>query len=183
MSKRALVFGVTGQGGAYLSHLLLKKGYKVQGLSGDVEVATLSRMEQLGVIGKFQLYSANLNDVTQGHGLLHGEATMLFAYAGYQGSVKRPESTCVKWYLAMCPVQRRALKKNLPWGSLLDKAAQFKASVRAKVVHLFRVIKCQFGFIKVRYKGLAKNAAKLVTLFALSNLWMGGKRMNQGALA
>jgi len=66
---------------------------------------------------------------------------------------------------------------------LLDKAAQFKASVRAKVVHLFRVIKCQFGFIKVRYKGLATNAAKLVTLFALSNLWMGGKRMNQGALA
>ena len=65
MSKRALVFGVTGQGGAYLSHLLLKKGYKVQGLSGDVEVATLSRLEQLGVIGKFQLYWANLNEVTQ----------------------------------------------------------------------------------------------------------------------
>jgi IS5 family transposase len=47
-----------------------------------------------------------------------------------------------------------------------------KDSVRAKVEHPFRVIKCQFGFTKVRYKGLAKNTAQLVTLFALSNLWM-----------
>lgn len=62
MAKRALVFGVTGQDGAYLSHLLLKKGYEVHGTSRDVEVATLSRLEQLGVIGKIQLHSANLTD-------------------------------------------------------------------------------------------------------------------------
>lgn len=177
MSKRALVFGVTGQGGAYLSHLLLKKGYKVQGLSGDVEVATLSRLEQLGVIGKFQLYSANLNDVMQGYGLLHGEATILFAYAGYQGSVKRPEATGVNWHVAMRPGKRRALNKNSPWGSLLDKAEQLKASIRAKVEHPFRVIKCQFGFTKVRYKGLAKNTAQLMTLFALSNVWMARRHL------
>jgi IS5 family transposase len=53
--------------------------------------------------------------------------------------------------------------------------------VRAKVEHPFRVIKCQFGFTKVRYKGLAKNTAQLVTLFALSNLWMARKRIIQGA--
>ena len=44
--------------------------------------------------------------------------------------------------------------------------------VRAKVEHSFRVIKRQSGFIKVRYKGVKKNAAQLMTLFALSNLWM-----------
>ena len=38
--------------------------------------------------------------------------------------------------------------------------------------HPFRVIKRQFGFVKVRYRGLKKNTAQLVTLFALSNLWM-----------
>lgn len=48
----------------------------------------------------------------------------------------------------------------------------FKASVRAKVEHPFRVIKRQFGYTKVRYHGLAKNAAQVLTLFALSNLWM-----------
>jgi transposase, IS5 family len=121
--------------------------------------------------------AANVNDVTQGHGLLHGEETVVFADAGYQGSVKRPEATGVNWHVAMRPGKRRALNKNLPWGSLLDKAEQLKASVRAKVEHPFRVIKCQFGFTKVRYKGLAKNTAQLITLFALSNVWMARRHL------
>ena len=49
--------------------------------------------------------------------------------------------------------------------------------MRAKVEHPFRVIKCQFGFTKVRYKGLAKNTAQLITLFALSNLWMARRQL------
>jgi len=44
-------------------------------------------------------------------------------------------------------------------------------------VHQFRVIKRQFGFVKVRYKGLAKNAAQIATLFALSNVWMARQRL------
>ena len=121
--------------------------------------------------------AANVNDVTQGHGLLHGEEVVVFADAGYQGSVKRPEATGVNWHVAMRPGKRRALNKNSPWGSLLDKAEQLKASVRAKVEHPFRVIKCQFGFTKVRYKGLAKNTAQLMTLFALSNVWMARRHL------
>ncbi len=121
--------------------------------------------------------AANVNDVTQGHGLLHGEETAVFADAGYQGAAKRPEATGVDWHVAMRPGKRRALDKNSPWGSLLDQAEQLKASVRAKVEHPFRVIKCQFGFTKVRYKGLAKNTAQLVTLFALSNLWMARRHL------
>ena len=54
-----------------------------------------------------------------------------------------------------------------------------KASLRAKVEHPFRVIKRQFGFTKVRYRGLAKNAAQVLTLFALSNLWMARRRLLQ----
>jgi IS5 family transposase len=45
------------------------------------------------------------------------------------------------------------------------------------VEHPFRVIKRQFGFTKVRYRGLAKNTAQIVTLFALSNLWMARKKL------
>ena len=56
--------------------------------------------------------------------------------------------------------------------ALLDQAEKLKASIRAKVEHPFRVIKRQFGFVKVRYRGLKKNTAQIVTLFALSNLWM-----------
>ena len=46
-----------------------------------------------------------------------------------------------------------------------------KASIRAKVEHPFRIIKCQFGFIKVRYKGLMKNDSQLAMLFTLANLF------------
>jgi IS5 family transposase len=116
--------------------------------------------------------AANVNDVTQGHALLHGQESVVFADAGYRGAAKREEATGVDWQVAMRPGKRRALDKNSPWGKLLDKAEQLKASLRAKVEHPFRVIKCQFGFTKVRYKGLAKNTAQLMTLFALSNLWM-----------
>ena len=55
----------------------------------------------------------------------------------------------------------------------------FKASVRAKVEHPFRVVKRQFGYVKVRYRGLAKNAAQVPTLFALSKLWMARRRLLQ----
>ena len=121
--------------------------------------------------------AANVNDVTQGHGLLHGAETVVFADAGYQGADKRLEATGVAWQVAMSPGKRRALDKQTSMGKLLDKAEQLKASVRAKVEHPFRVIKCQFGFTKVRYKGLAKNTAQLITLFALSNLWMARRQL------
>ena len=60
---------------------------------------------------------------------------------------------------------------------MIDKFEKNKAGIRAKVEHPFRVIKRQFGFVKVRYRGLAKNAAPLKTLFALSNLWMARKQL------
>jgi IS5 family transposase len=94
--------------------------------------------------------AAHVNDVTQGHGLLHGEETVVFADAGYQGSVKRPEATGVNWHVAMRPGKRRALNKNSPWGRLLDKAEQLKASVRAKVEHPFLIIKRDFGLTEMR---------------------------------
>ena len=102
--------------------------------------------------------------------MLHGRETVVFADAGYQGAVMRPEATAVDWHVAMRPSKRWAINKNSPRGNLLDKAEQFKVSIRAKVGHSFPVMKYQFGFTKVRYKGLAKNAAQLVTLFALSNV-------------
>jgi IS5 family transposase len=47
-----------------------------------------------------------------------------------------------------------------------------KAQIRAKGEHAFRVVKRQFGYTKVRYRGLWKNKAQLRTLFAFANLWM-----------
>ena len=51
------------------------------------------------------------------------------------------------------------------------------AKVRARVEHPFRIIKRQFGHVKTRYRGLAKNRANLFTLFALSNLFLVRRRL------
>jgi len=59
----------------------------------------------------------------------------------------------------------------------VEKAEKRRASIRAKVEHPFRVIKRQFGLAKVRFRGLAKNTAHIVTLFALSNLWMARRKL------
>jgi transposase, IS5 family len=118
--------------------------------------------------------SANVNDVTQAHALVHGEETDVFSDAGYQGVSKREETQDIEvnWHVAMRPGKRKALDKSTPMGAILDQLEQAKARIRAKVEHPFRVIKRQFGHVKVRYRGLAKNTAQLHTLFALSNLWM-----------
>lgn len=66
---------------------------------------------------------------------------------GHQGVEKRPDvQKGVIWHIAM--------------------------RIRAKVEHPLRVLKRQFGYTKVRYRGLKKNTLQLKTLFALSNLWM-----------
>ncbi len=122
--------------------------------------------------------AANVNDVTQGHALLHGQEQVVFADAGYQGAPKRDEATGVDWHIAMRPGKRKQ-QRHTPWGALSEQAEKLKASVRAKVEHPFRVIKRQFGHSKVRYRGLVKNTAQLMTLFALSNIWMVRKMLLQ----
>ena len=76
--------------------------------------------------------AANVNDVTQGHALLHGEETIVFADAGYQGTSKRPGATGVEWHVAMLPGKRK-LQKHTRWGALTPQAEKLKASIRPKV--------------------------------------------------
>ena len=98
----------------------------------------------------------------------------MYGDAGYQGADKRPDTKAShKWHVAMRPGKRKKLDKdNNPIDALIDQVEKIKASIRAKVEHPFRVIKRQFGFTKVRYRGLKKNTLQIKMLFALSNLWM-----------
>lgn len=121
--------------------------------------------------------AANVSDVTQVDELLHGEEEMVFGDAGYQGVEKRDEhqSRDVQWFIAMRPSKIAKMKRQ--FAKVQIKFEHMKASLRAKVEHPFRVIKRQFGYTKVRYRGLAKNTAQLKTLFALSNLWMARRHL------
>jgi len=68
--KRALIVGVSGQDGAYLSKLLLDKGYEVHGTSRDAELQRFTRLEQLGVRDRVQTHSTSLRDFREALQLL-----------------------------------------------------------------------------------------------------------------
>jgi IS5 family transposase len=52
-----------------------------------------------------------------------------------------------------------------------------KSKVRSKVEHVFAVIKLKFGYVKVRYRGIQKNATQVFTLCALTNLFRSRRRL------
>jgi IS5 family transposase len=131
-----------------------------------------------GLVHTVRGTAGSVNDVIEANSLLHGEETQAWGDAGYQGAAKRPDARGgVRWNIAMRPGKRRALDKGTVMGALIDKVEKLKAGIRAKVEHSFRVVKRQFGHVKVRYRGLQKNTAQLHTLFALSNLWMVRRRL------
>jgi IS5 family transposase len=130
-----------------------------------------------GLVHTVVCTSANVNDLNVAGQLLHGDEDTAFGDAGYQGVHKRPEAEGPNWHVAMRAGKRRRLNPFIESQYLAEQAEKLKASVRAKVEHPFRVLKRQFGLTKVRYRGLAKNTAQIVTLFALSNLWMARRSL------
>ncbi|MDQ2735540.1 MAG: IS5 family transposase [Pseudomonadota bacterium] len=132
---------------------------------------------QSGLVHTVAGTAANVNDLNMAGALLHGDEEVAFGDAGYQGVHKRPEASGPTWHVAMRPGRRKKLNPFLEPDFVAERVEKMKASIRAKVEHPFRVIKRQFGLTKVRYRGLAKNTAQLVTLFALSNLWMARRKL------
>ncbi|MCQ2031835.1 IS5 family transposase [Pseudomonas zhaodongensis] len=136
-----------------------------------------------GLVHHVHVTAANVADVTQVDKLLHGEENMVAADAGYTGVEKRSEheGRQVIWQIAA----RRSTYEKYGKRSVLYKALRrierAKAQTRSKVEHPFRVLKRQFGYTKVRFRGLVKNAAQMVTLFALSNLWMARRHLLSSA--
>lgn len=74
------------------------------------------------------------------------------------------------WSIAARPSTYKKHDKKSLIAQVCHKIEYAKVQVRAKVEYPFRLIKRQFGFTKVRYRGLMKNTAQQTTLFALSNL-------------
>ena len=123
---------------------------------------------QTGVVHSVSTTPANVHDVTETPRLLHGGETQVWCDAGYQGVHKRPENRDleVEWQVSMRPGKRRKLEP----GSNEAVMEKRKASVRAKVEHPFLYIKRHFGYAKTRYRGLAKNTLRLMTLLGFANL-------------
>lgn len=117
--------------------------------------------------------SANIADISEISELLREEDEVVFGDAGYTSdSYKRgARSLGMSWKVN----DKRKPKKNL--SATQKKRNRKNSSIRARVEHCFRVLKCQFGYKKVRYKGLNKNRVQVFALLGLANLYMLRKQL------
>ena len=126
-----------------------------------------------GVVHSVCTSAANVADMHMLPDLLHGEETKVWGDGGYQGQTKAIKEAAPKAQDMTC---RRTKFKNY-----VDEEARrkntTKSRVRAKVEHVFRILKRVFGFDKVRYRGIAKNHHRLCANFALINLYLHRKRL------
>jgi len=101
-----------------------------------------------------------VHDLTPAADLLHGEETVVYADAGYQGIEMRSEmqGRVIGFRVAMRPGKRRVLP-DTPEGRLDDLVETAKAYIRAKEERPFRVIKQPFGFRKIRLRGACSRTA------------------------
>lgn len=121
-----------------------------------------------GLIHSMKTTAANVHDIVMGKVLLHGKESHVIGDAGYLGMEKREEhkGRKVTWLIGQRPGKRR----QLPVSSPEYQTEKVKAQLRAKVEHSFATIKRQFGYNKVRYRGLQKNTNRLYLLAGFSNL-------------
>jgi IS5 family transposase len=117
--------------------------------------------------------AANVADMHLLPDLLHGEERKVLGDAGYQGQTTAIQEAAPKAQDMTC--RRTKFKHGVD--ELQKKKNRSKSRIRAKVEHLFRILKRVFGFDRVRYRGIAKNHNRLCANFALVNLYLHRKRL------
>ena len=134
-----------------------------------------------GLVHHVEVTPANVHDVEMTPKLLTGDESEVYGDSGYIGAEKRQDAIIrnkqgkrIRYKQNRRPSQ---IKKLSASGQRKAKQAEHeKSSVRAKVEHVFAVIKGQFRYRKTRYRGLRKQTAKLNMLFALANLVLADRR-------
>lgn len=112
--------------------------------------------------------AANVADSKVLPQLMHGDETRIWGDQAYRGQTETIR--------AVAPYAQDFTNRRYRHRNVVDTVEQLKnrtkSKVRAKVEHVFAVLKLRFGFTKVRYRGLAKNTHRLVVACALTNLYM-----------
>jgi IS5 family transposase len=126
-------------------------------------------------VQKVKVTAANVSDVATIPELLTGEEEVVYGDSGYLGAQKREDAILknkqgkrIRYKINRRPSQ---IKNGSLWSQGQRKRREReKSSVRAKVEHVFAVIKDMFRYRKTRYRGLAKQIAALNIRFTLANL-------------
>ncbi len=137
--------------------------------------------KKTGIVHHVEVTGANVHDVTVTPKLLHGEEETVNGDSGYIGAEKRENALTrnkngkkIKYQINRRPSQSK--RKSARSQGQIKRREREKSSVRAKVEHVFGVVKGLFGYRKTRYRGLRKQTAKLNMMFALANLYLADKR-------
>jgi len=137
--------------------------------------------KQTGLVHHVEVTGAQVHDVTMVSKLLTGEEAEVYGDSGYVGAEKREDAVIhnkqgkkIKYKTNRRPSQSK--NRSVRSQSQIKRREREKSSVRAKVEHVFGVIKELFRYRKTRYRGLRKQVAKLNMLFALANLYLADKR-------
>jgi len=126
-----------------------------------------------GLVHTVKTTTAKVHDAKLTDDLIREDDTVIFGDKGYV-SDKRKRAARMGGILWAVKDKR---KRGRSMSSSQKKRNRKHGVVRAKVEHIFRVIKCQFGYRKVRYRGLAKNAAQMFSLMTLANLYLARRRL------
>ena len=139
-----------------------------------------------GLVHSVEVTAANIHDVTMTSELLTGDEEVVYGDSGYIGAEKREDAVThnnqgkkIIYRTNRKPSQIKRLSKSGQYKA--KKKEHQKSTVRAKVEHVFAVVKNLFGYRKTRYRGKRKQAAKLNMLFALANLYLADKRFGVSA--
>ena len=133
-----------------------------------------------GLVHTIAVTAANVHDVSQTASLLTGEEESVYGDSGYLGAQKREDAIVrnksgrkIKYKINRRPSQIKKLSGSGQYDA--KKAEHAKSSVRAKVEHVFGVVKKQLRFCKTRYRGLEKQWAKCNMMFALADLLLADR--------
>ena len=126
--------------------------------------------DRRGIVHSLSTTAANVSDITQMPELLHGEEREVFGDQAYWSEAHRQA--------ALAKGIRYRVNRRSPHLSEYQRYINRRRSAaRARVEHVFHVVKRLWGFSKVRYRGLAKNTVRLYTAFALANLYLLRRRL------
>jgi IS5 family transposase len=119
--------------------------------------------------------AANVHDATILPDLLHGDETRVWGDQAYQGQGDVIHECAPN---AKDFTNRRCRRRGVT-DPIVKARNRTKSKVRAKVEHCFGVLKQVFGFTKVRYRGLEKNAHRLFVICALVNMYLVRDRLSR----
>jgi len=126
-----------------------------------------------GLVHTVKTTTAKVHDAKMSEDLIRKDDRAVFGDKGYV-SDKRKRAARANGILWAVKDKR---KRGRVLSSSQKKRNRKHGAVRAKVEHVFRIIKCQFGYRKVRYRGLAKNAAHMFALMALANIYLARRKL------